>query len=241
MRRLAALLLALGLFGLPPGTAQAGPWAREAGDFFFSVSVQGEESRRNLMLGQLEPERFTSFYGEAGLGRRLTFGLDVGSGRYTDQTVAFLRYTFTAPERRWQFAADIGAGQRITEWSGTSRLTRVGLSVGRGFSAGGGRRWWMPLSHDGGWMSFDAVALQDVTLDQTIWQAEATLGLGLTERGTVVFTLKAEEWPDNEAMLTFLPSVVFELRPGTSLQLGGRVGLEGSDAVGLSFGLWQDF
>jgi hypothetical protein len=241
MRCVGVTVGGLGLASLLCGSpALAGPWAREAGDIFVSFRIAAEDSPADLMAGLFEPETNASFYGEVGLGRSLTLGADVGGGEVSRQAVAFLRYTITPPDAVWQVAVDGGLGVRQVGEGDPRALVRLGASVGRGFGSGGGV-WYMPFSHDGGWAVLDAVALHDAEAGDTILQLEGTVGLRLSERFAGTFSLKAEEWPGADLLVTASPSVIFEVRPGTSLQLSGRVGLEGSDAVGLALSLWQEF
>jgi|GEM_PF-1235814 len=222
-------------------TAQAGPWARDAGDVFLSFAVMGEDARDDLFMGQIQPETSRVLYGEIGLGRRLTFGLDLMQGEVSEQAIGFLRYTLTPPDATWQFAVDLGAGTRAVTDVGESSMARLAISAGRGFGVGNGRLWFLPVAHQGGWLTFEARAMQDMTLDQLIWQAEATVGLSLSDRISFISTLKVEEWPDADSVVSYLPALVYDIRTGTSVQLGGRVSDGGADVMGLQLGLWQQF
>jgi hypothetical protein len=241
MRCSCVTVLALWM-GLAPlcGQVSAGPWARDAGDIFVSFQISAEESPTDVMEGLWEPETYFSGYAEAGLGRSLTFGLDVGGGEVSRQVVGFLRYTLTPPDAVWQIAVDAGMGARRLVDDQGHGLVRIGVSLGRGFGDGG-EAWYMPLRHQGGWVMLDAVALYDLEIAEPIFQTEATVGFSLSDRASAVFQLKAEDWPLSDPLVTFAPSFVFQIRPGTSLQLGARAPLTGSDRVGLSLSLWQEF
>ncbi|MDG4647967.1 hypothetical protein P6F26_05885 [Roseibacterium sp. SDUM158017] len=229
----AALLLA--------GTgATAGPWAREAGEGFLSFGISGEETRTALMLGVLEPERTLSAYGELGLGYRLTAGVDITGGEVSRMVVVFLRRTLTAPDSAWQVALDTGLGTRAVEGQERRNLARIGASLGLGFGPWEARPGGT-FGHRGGWIAVDAMMLADTSGQDPIWQSEVTLGLNLTERARGILAMKAEEWPGAEMVVTARPSVVFALREGTSVQAGMHAGVSGSDTVGLSLSLWQEF
>ncbi|WP_461427810.1 hypothetical protein [Gymnodinialimonas sp.] len=229
--------MVVGLSALP---ATAGPWARDAGDVFVSFQVSAEEAPSDLMAGLWEPETYLSLYGEVGLGHSLTLGIDLGQGDLSRQAVGFLRYSLSAPEATWQFAVDAGLGVRQLGDADPHGLLRLGASLGRGFG-GGGDAWYMPMRHQGGWVTLDLVALYDLEIDQPILQAEGTVGFNLSDRAALVFSLKAEDWPDADPLVTASPSFVFQIRDGTSLRLGARGALTGSDAVGMSLSIWQEF
>lgn len=225
---------------LSGGQVSAGPWARDPGDVFVSFQISAAEAPVDLMAGLWEPETYLSGYGEIGLGRSLTLGLDVGGGEVSQQAVGFLRYTLTTSDAVFQMAVDAGLGARQVGDEDPHGLVRLGASIGRGFG-GGGEAWYMPLRHQGGWVTLDAVALYDVEIEQPIYQAEATLGFSVSDRASAVFQIKAEDWPGSEPLVTVAPSFVYQIRPGTSVQLGARGAVTGGETVGLSLSLWQEF
>ncbi|MBY4893394.1 hypothetical protein KUL25_11525 [Rhodobacteraceae bacterium N5(2021)] len=241
MRCTGVTVLGLGMVvGLCGAPAIAGPWARPAGDVFLSFQISAEEAPSDVMAGLWEPETYLSAYAEVGLGHSLTLGVDLGQGELSRQVVGFVRYSLSAPDATWQFAVDAGLGVRQLGEADAHGLVRLGASLGRGFG-GGGDAWYMPMRHQGGWVTLDLVALYDLEVDETILQAEGTLGFSLTDRASLVFSMKAEDWPDSDPLLTASPSFVFQIREGTSLRLGARGALTGSDAVGISLSLWQEF
>jgi hypothetical protein len=97
------------------------------------------------------------------------------------------------------------------------------------------------MAHQGGWLTLEARATQDLAFDEPILQAEATIGLAMSDRLRLISTLKVEHWPGSEALFSYLPSLVYDIRPGTSVQLGGRLSEGGADVVGLTLGIWQAF
>lgn len=218
----------------------AGPWARDAGNVFVSFQISAEEAPSDVMAGLWEPETYLSAYGEMGLGRSLTLGVDIGQGDLSRQAVGFLRYTLTEPDTTWQLAVDAGLGARQLGDEDTHGLVRIGASVGRGFGDGG-EAWYMPMRHQGGWVTLDMAALYDLELDEPIYQAEGTVGFSLSDRASALFSLKAEDWPGADPLMTLSPSFVFQIRDGTSLRLGARGAVMGSDTVGLSLAIWQEF
>lgn len=238
MRGIGIVPLAL-LAGI--STAHAGPWAREQGDVFLSFSLSSATDRDAIGAGTFDADHYLSLYGEVGVGRRYTLGFDLGGDENGDLYVVFLRRTFSQDNATWQFAADIGFGQRSSTFGGDSELYRLGFSVGRGF--GPGATDWLPFFQpSGGWFSLDSSFAYLSESGDSIVQAEATLGLNLTEQFAGLVQLKVEEWPDADTSVTLSPSVLYRFNGGpTALQVGTRFGLSGSDEVGLRLGLWREF
>lgn len=239
--RVATIAGAIALMLTPAPSAMAGPWARSEGAFFLSFSVSGEETQTDLLLGEVVPERHVSIYGEYGLGHDLTAGIDLGWGETGQMATLYLRRTLTDADSRWQFALDAGLAGRWQDGADPVALARIGGSLGYGFGGWQIGADWLPLGHQGGWMTLDTVALADVDTGDSIWQAEGTIGLHMADRLRVAFALKAEEWPDAELAVTARPSVIYSFTERTALQLGGHLGVQGSDAVGLSLSVWQEF
>lgn len=233
-------------------TAQAGPWARGAGNVFISVTSSAEETLGDigeaLTYGtvEIDPERTTSVYAEIGIAPHLTGAIDLQFGEVSQMSVAFLRYTFTRPDSRWQIALDAGAGNRSVDGGKSGTLARLGASVGWGFGP-----WSRPLGdetmgHEGGWIALDAHALVETGSTDgdgadPILQGELTFGLNMTDRLAGILAVKAEDWPDAEPVVSLRPSIVFALTGQTSIQAGAHAAVEGSDAVGLSLSIWQEF
>lgn len=226
--------------GLSGGPATAGPWARDAGDVFVSFQISAEEAPSDVMLGLWEPETYLSLYAEVGLGRSLTLGVDLGQGELSRQAVGFVRYSLSPTDATWQFAVDAGLGLRQLGEADAQGLIRLGASLGRGFG-GGGDAWYMPMRHQGGWVTLDLVALHDLEIEEPILQAEGTVGFSLSDRASLVFSLKAEDWPGADPLVSASPSFVFQISEGTSLRLGARAALTGGDTIGMSLSLWQEF
>lgn len=235
MRRLFALLLTLCL----APSAHAGAWARMPGQVFLSYSSNISSPVSALGTGRLLLDRYDSAYAEIGLGNRLTFGLDYGRGQYTREGMAFLRYTLTRPDARWQLAVDLGAGQRQVDGLDDSDLWRVGLSLGHGFDLSPPD--WIPGHLHGGWIAADAVAILDRTTGQTRWKLETTLGLHSGDRVDVILQAMVEQWPGQQVAYAVNPSLVVRFGAATSVEIGARVAFDGQTRVGLELGLWHRF
>lgn len=231
--------LALALAAMTHG-AQAGPWARDPGAAFLSYTISADSTQDAITTGSFDGRLYHSAYGEIGLGRRLTFGFDLGGDEATRQGSAFLRYTFTPAGATWQYAVDGGLGFRDVDGADTTDLYRIGTSVGRGF----GRETldFIPyLTPQGGWVSLDTFAMIDPEGDMGFWSSEATFGLELSDRFGALMQLKAEEYPAEDLAVFVSPNLLWYLGEATTAQIGGRFGVTGSEEVGLRAGLWQDF
>lgn len=241
MRGILLFLWVFALGGALSGAAYASPWARPRGDVFLSFTVSSASSQDQITSGDLDPDNFISAYAEYGLGRRLKLGFDIGRDQDEDLRVVFLRRTFTAPGDTVQIAADIGYGRRATEGEENGPLYRLGFSIGRGF--GPNATEWLPFFEpSGGWLVLDMSYHYVEETGDEILQAEATLGLNLSEEFAAILQVKAEEFPGSDPALLVTPSVLYRLRGGpTSFQFGGRFGLSGSDEVGIRLGIWREF
>jgi len=231
------------LFGCLISTgAEAGAWARAPGEVFLSFSSNLQGSPEALAGGLTDLDRYDSVYLEVGLGHRLTLGADYGQGEFTREAMAFLRYTLTPPEARWQVALDLGAGRREVDQLGERDLLRTGLSIGHGF-ARDAPTWIGWTGHDRleGWVALDAVAVQDTTLDTLRWKAEATLGLSIAGGHALMLQLLAEDWPGNDIAYGVNPSLVFRVGDRTNVELGLRATFAVQEEYGLELGIWHRF
>lgn len=224
---------------LAAAPAHAGAWARAPGEVFLSFSSNMQGSAEALASGMAELDRYDSVYLEVGLGRRLTFGAEYGRGEFTSEAMAFLRYTLTPDDARWQIALDLGIGRRQIDVLGDRDLLRAGLSVGHGFSFG--LPAWMPGDRLNGWIALDAVGVRDTTADTQRWKTEATLGISLENGHSVMLQLLAEEWPGLDVAYGVNPSFVFRLGDRTNVELGLRATFAEQEAYGLELGLWHRF
>jgi len=228
------------LFFAAPSLALAGPWARDPGAAFLSYTLSADSTQDAITDGSFDGRLYNSFYGELGLGRRLTFGFDIGGDEESTLGSGFVRYTFTRNAAPWQAAADLGIGWRDSDSSETADLYRIGISVGRGLQSR--ELGWLPfVTAQGGWFSVDSYALIDPDGTQTLWQSEATFGLFFGERLGAIAQLKAEEFPGDDLAVTASPSLLWRFGERTTGQIGARFGIQGSQEVGLRAGLWQEF
>jgi hypothetical protein len=229
------------LSALSANPAASGPWPREDGAVFLSATLSAEEPRASVVAGRFDTDPSLSVYGELGLGRGFTAGLELDWGSSSRMGTVFARYTLTSSSAPLQLAVDGGFAMRSVDDRPTETLLRVGGSLGGSFggaTAPGDRG---PLFSGGGWTAIDGAAFLDDGGSLSNWRAEATLGLHLDEDLRAILALKAEDWPGSTLAVTARPSLVLGLSDGTSLQAGLIAGLRGSDALGLSVSLWQEF
>jgi hypothetical protein len=226
------------LFAVP---VAAGPWAQQEGSVFLSVTLNAEDARSSVMSGRFDVDPTMSVFGELGLGRSFTAGLELDWGTSSEMGTVFLRYTLTEPAAQMQIAFDGGISHRSRNGQPADVLYRLGASLGSGFEPDTGTAFGRSVMPGGGWMALDGAAFLSGDGTVSIWRAEATLGANLSPRIRAMLSLKAEEWPESSVLLTMRPSVVLSFNEGTSLQAGLVAGLGGSDAVGMSLSIWQEF
>lgn len=221
----AAMRVLLLILALWPGLAAAGAWPRAAGEVYVSTSQEAG------------PDGWTGLYVEYGGPRNLTFGLDVGghlasglnayrqgltaSPEVDGRAIAFVRVPL-APEALsarfpgWVAAAEFGLGADFETEPELEILprARVGLSIGRPLST----RW------GDGWTNLD--------LRVEVGGAAMRYGLGVVaglrprERLTVEMGVFAEAEED-EATVTFAPTVQYAVPRIGEVRLGMSVGLDG--------------
>jgi hypothetical protein len=184
---------------------------------------------------------YASLYAEYGLGQRMTLGAQFGRDDTVREGAIFLRYTFTPPDAPWQIALDGGVGLRAGTAMADRRLLRLGASVGRGLGAVDAPRPWLPIRHHGGWASLDVTGLFDPDTSETIWQAEGTLGIAMSDRLRLMVQIKAEDWPGSEPAYRVTPGATWALSDRATAQVGFTMGLADDPTLGLTLGLWRSF
>lgn len=222
----AALALALSA-----GAAQPGPWPREAGTAFLSLSHSVTEDRTrpgHPVSG------YGALYGELGLGGWLTLGLDAGRGdRYGDWSmIIFLRRALDDGRGRHRLSVEIGVGGMGADGAKTQPLLRPGLSWGRGVATG-----WGP-----GWAALDSLVEYRPEDRTAALKADLTLGLKPDPDRMLILQLQSGDYPGSEPYLRLAPAYVRRLgRSATFLEIGLKAGLVGERTRGLKIGLWRRF
>lgn len=219
MHRLMILLCLCSLVAaLPARTAHAGPWPREAGKTFLSLSWE-----RDLMrdIG------YATVYAEYGLTDRLTLGLDIGADPDgLSKAIAFARFPFGQSPGGMRLALEMGTG--VTD---KRPVMRPAMSFGRGIDMVG----------RSGWLTLDirATVFQD-TFDAA-WESDLTLGLNATARGKAIMQLQTGQPVTGDAYVKLGSSWVMQGPPGRHIEFGVVTGLKNSDALAAKIALWHAF
>ncbi|TJZ90002.1 hypothetical protein FA743_16740 [Paracoccus gahaiensis] len=225
------------LMTLMPLAAMAGPWPREAGRSFLSLSTERD----------VEGNRYTGLYGEYGLAAT-TLGLELGrSGAGELSAVVWAQRSLddgTGPHR---LSLSAGAGV-IRRQDRVLPVVQGTLAWGRGFEGWAG----------GGWMTAQltaraaggpdlpedrrgTAAARAFRIAETTLKADLTLGLRPTERLRVVNSLWLEDRRDAELTAKLASSLVFPITGPAHLEVGLVQPLRGPAERAVRLGVWLDF
>jgi len=211
-----------------PVIAAAGPWAREKGTSFMSLSITA--SNPADALGET-PDLFGSFYMERGLGRELTLGFDTGLDQDMDYTsLIFLRKPVGPAESPHRFALRLGGG---TSLSGgvTDYVAMAGGAWGRGFETRFGSAWAV----------LDLSMQYRINAQESVAKADLTLGVKPSDRTKIMVQFQSGDYPGSKPFLRVVPSVARKFGERTHIELGAQIGLSGEDRVGVKLGTWLEF
>lgn len=230
------------------GGASAGPWPRDAGGVFLSLSAEGDR-HGNGYLG---------FYGEYGLTPRRTLGLELGHSKAGENAALIWLQTVLGggggPDR-WTGSLGFGALERTGEYLPVGQL---GLAWGRGWDA-------LPVLRDlpdGGWLSVEArlkvtAAPRDETAmiekleegagllayitPESSAKLDVTLGWHVSASRMFINQLRFEDRNDTGFSLQLASSVVQQVAGPLRLELGLVAPLSGQAEVALRLGTWLEF
>ncbi|TBN38689.1 hypothetical protein EYE42_12415 [Paracoccus subflavus] len=226
-----------GLVSVP--AAWAGPWAREAGQAF--VSVTREQDRAG--------NAHTGLYAEYGLTRRRTLGVEIG---YTDvgETTAMLWYQRSLDKEtgpnRLSWSMGIGAIRRDGRVLPSSRIA---LMWGRGLQG----PW------EGGWLTAEgritvsgkAESLrtrQGLTgveyaylTPEVVTKLDLTWGLRPSPAWAVVNQLRVEAARDRDLSARLATSLVRDVPGPAQIEAGVIAPLAGPGEPALKIGTWLEF
>ncbi len=217
MLRILIIVLLLG------SQVHAGPWPREKGKVFLSVSAQSEKSPQTGLMNN-----FSAAYGEYGLTEKLTLGIDLGTdGLTSSKAVAFARFPVLEREGPWLFAVEMGLGVVDTRMA-----VRPGFTLGRGLS----------LGQMGGWFTVDTRAVLKGGPRGSFLETDVTLGLNSSERTKTILQLQTGLPSKGSAYAKFAPSlVIVQKKPGHYLEIGASAGLMNAADYGVKVGVWREF
>lgn len=230
------------------GTAWAGPWPRDAGGVFMSLSAEGDR-HGNGYLG---------FYGEYGLTPRRTLGLELGhSGVGESSALIWLQTVLGGgggPDH-WTGSLGFGALERAGEYLPVGQL---GLAWGRGWDA-------VPVLRelpDGGWLSVEArLKVTALPRDDSAMMAkleegagllayitpeasaklDVTLGWHVSTSRMFINQLRFEDRDDTGFSLQLASSLVQQVAGALRLELGLVAPLSGEAEAALRLGTWLEF
>ncbi|WP_372886792.1 hypothetical protein [Shimia sp.] len=211
----------IAIFCLIAAPLLAGPWMREEGGQFLSVSA-------DFGLGG-GADGYGALYYEFGLEPRWTLGIDAG-GKGNGETTAlvFARTPLWRSPQGARLAATLALGShRPTGGHGVPAL-RAGLAWGRGIDPG--LPGWMALELSHQWRG-GGLAAQN--------KLEATLGLRWRHDREAMLQVTAEKTAGQAVALSLAPAVVWQVGEAGHLVTGLRLRDDG--AAALTVALWRRF
>jgi hypothetical protein len=206
--------------------ALAGPWPREAGTTFLSVSVESPSD------GDTD-QFYYSGYAEFGLTDWLTLGFDGGTDYYTSgEGYGFVKLPLPLSAGPHKFAVLAGYGMRKTSTSLLEPLYVLGGSWGMGFESALGP----------GWASIDGTLRERANTRSRLLKVDGTLGVNRSAGQLWFAQLRyADDDLAPDPTLELAPSVAWPLWGKTRLETSAAFGLVGSDSIRLKLGLWTEF
>jgi hypothetical protein len=243
MRGFFALALAIVAGEAAAPAARAGAWLREPGEGMIYLS---QETSRDRDWGGTWG--YTTLYGEYGVRPWLTLGIDSGKGEQDDdwKAVTFARIGWDPAFLPGRVAVELGLGVSGTEDGGVEGLVQPVLSWGNSFETALG--WgWVNVGAKGEFFMGPTWKNVDTNPEYVPWQVtegyklDVTLGLNPTPRTQVIVEFRGENPTEGEQMLRFVPSVARRFGEHVWVHLGGIVGVENDNSVGLLLGSRFEF
>ena len=217
-----------------PAAVQAGPWPREAGRTFLSLS--GERNRAD--------SSYASAYAEYGLTPRTTLGMELGRADQAETSaVLWLQRALDDGQGPNRFAMQSGAGV-IRRNDLTLPVVQGALSWGRGFDRG-----WITAqvlakmtgsAPDPRAPMHPSFAASFLTAERVI-KTDVTLGLRPRDGLMVINSLWLEHPQDEEHSARLMSSLVFDVPGPVKVELGMVNPLSGPSEQAVRVGTWLEF
>ena len=228
-------LSALVALAVPAG---AGPWPREPGAHFLSVSVDRDR----------DGNQYSALYGEYGLTPRYTLGYELGHSNAGESSAIFwLQRAMGRGDGANRLSMSVGVGA-IRRGDETLPVGQVVSGWGRGFDG----IW------DGGWitaelkMKVTARSKDDPVVTQAVGtlaaltpefstKADLTLGLRRNSSLMIINQLRLEKPQDEDLTASLASSVVRDLVGSTKIELGVVTPISGPVEPAVRLGTWLEF
>ena len=214
---------------LAPGTAMAGAWARGDGNVFLSAT-----QTRTVWPGFADGSAdMTSFYGEYGLGDRLTLGAKYD--RRVDgygSAQGFARWHLRPADARFQGAVEIGAGRLLAPDAPSDPVISLATLAGAGFR----------LRDRNGWAEVELRQTSRLS-DGTGWR-NLDLTVGLTVTGKISGMVQARFHDDASAGVDALivPTLLVKGPFGVTTRAGILVEpARRPESLAIEAGAWVEF
>lgn len=218
---------------LAPAMAAAGPWPREVGRTFLSMTVERD----------VEGSSYTSLYAEYGLAPRLTLGADLGRTDLGEASAVIWAQRAlddgTGPNR-FSLATGLGAIRRDGRFH---PVAQGSLGWGRGFANRMGEGWMsaqVQVRVTGG-MDPEASTGSAFRITDSTLKTDLTLGLRPTDRLMVINSLWLEAPREGRGTAKLASSVVMDPGGPIKVELGLVQPLHGPAERAVRLGGWLEF
>lgn len=236
-RRLCWLLVTAAL--LIGGTvAKAGPWPRDDGAVFLSLSQERDA----------DSNAYTSVYGEYGLGPRQTLGVEAGRNTFGDASfLIWLQQAFGSGAVRYATSLGMGLAREEDE---NMPVGQIGLSWGRGFGTRWGDAWVASETKfslaarrttETVRLSPTTQMLYEYLVPDTGVKSELTLGLKPWDGTMLIGQVRMQQTVDRDFAASLATSVVRDVGKRMKIELGVIGPLTGDSEPGLKIGTWIAF
>lgn len=212
---------------LLPVAAWPGPWPREQGTGFVSLSSE-------YFVARGAEQAYTSFYAEYGLSDQLTLGADLGGNDSSGDWTAFVfaRRPVLQGKGPHQVALELGLGAAPNPLWQAEPVLRPGLHWGRGLKTG-----WGP-----GWVTLETRLEYRVLSQDSVRKADLTLGVRPRDHTMLIMQVQSGDYPASEPYLRLAPKYVRRIgRSKAHLEVGLRYGVSSDDSLGVRIGSWLNF